>query len=94
LGIQRVIDDLWLPFRRNRIGSMFTMFFCRHQMRGYKSALAADREKFAAFFREMLARCICLAPSQFEAGFVSMAHTDEDIERTVDAAREPLRPAM
>jgi glutamate-1-semialdehyde 2,1-aminomutase len=72
-GIQRVIDGLWLPLRQNRVGSMFTLFFTRHAVRDYKTALVADREKFGAFFREMLARGIYLAPSQFEAAFISMA---------------------
>ncbi len=93
-GIQRVIDSLWLPLRQNRVGSMFTLFFTRHAVRDYKSALVADREKFGAFFREMLARGIYLAPSQFEAAFVSMAHSDEDIDATIEAVRESLKAVM
>ncbi len=93
-GIQRAIDSLWLPLRQNRVGSMFTLFFCRHAVRDYKSALTADREKFGAFFREMLARGVYLAPSQFEAAFISLAHSDEDIDATIEAARESLKAVM
>jgi glutamate-1-semialdehyde 2,1-aminomutase len=93
-GIQRVIDSLWLPLRQNRVGSMFTLFFCRHAVRDYKSALNADREKFGAFFREMLARGVYLAPSQFEAAFISLAHSDEDIDTTIEAVRESLKAVM
>jgi glutamate-1-semialdehyde 2,1-aminomutase len=93
-GIQRAIDDLWLPLRQNRVGSMFTLFFCRQPVRDYTTALAADRDKFAKFFREMLSRGVYLPPSQFEAAFVSMAHTDDDIDKTIQAARESLKVAM
>lgn len=93
-GLQRVIDSLWLPLRQNRVGSMFTLFFCRHAVRDYTTASAADREKFAAFFREMLGRGVYLAPSQFEAAFISAAHTDEDIDSTIEAARESLKAVM
>jgi glutamate-1-semialdehyde 2,1-aminomutase len=52
--------------------------------------MKADRDQYAAFFRAMLERGVYLAPSQFEAGFVSTAHTDAEIERTIAAAREAL----
>jgi glutamate-1-semialdehyde 2,1-aminomutase len=73
---------------------MFTLFFTRHPVRDYKTAIVADREKFGAFFREMLVRGIYLAPSQFEAAFISMAHTDEDIDTTIEAVRESLKAVM
>jgi glutamate-1-semialdehyde 2,1-aminomutase len=90
-GVQRIADDLWFPLRQNRVGSMFTFFFCRQPVRNYASALNADREKFAAFFREMLSRGVYFPPSQFEAAFVSMAHSDEDIDKTVEAVRESIK---
>ncbi len=89
--LQKVIDKLWLPVTQNRVGSMFTLFFTKHAVRDYATAAASDREKFAVFFREMLVRGIALAPSQFEAGFVSFAHSEKDIDRTVEAAREALK---
>ena len=72
----------------NRAGSMFTVFFIPGPVTDYDSAAAADRERFARFFRAMLERGILLPPSQFEAAFVSAAHTDSDVEATLAAARE------
>jgi glutamate-1-semialdehyde 2,1-aminomutase len=71
----------------NRVGSMFTLFFTQGPVTDYKSAKRSDTKRFAGYFHFMLERGIYLAPSQFEAGFVSAAHTDEDIERTLSAAR-------
>ena len=89
-GLQKVIDGLWLPLKQNRVGSMFTLFFAKQPVRDYASAVASDRERFGLFFREMLERGIALAPSQFEAGFMSIAHSDEDIDKTIEAARQSL----
>ena len=72
----------------NRVGSMFTFFFTRGEVTDYESAKRSDTEAFAKFFHWMLEHGIYLAPSQFEAGFVSAAHTEADIRRTVEAARE------
>ena len=69
---------------------MFTTFFTKGPVTDYTTAAVADREKFGAFFRVMLEKGIALAPSQFEAGFMSIAHTDEDIDRTIAAAKESL----
>jgi glutamate-1-semialdehyde 2,1-aminomutase len=72
------------------VGSMFGLFFSDRPVRGWDDARTADTERFAAFHRAMLARGVYLAPSQFEAGFVSTAHGDREIDATVDAAREAL----
>jgi glutamate-1-semialdehyde 2,1-aminomutase len=72
----------------NRVGSMFTFFFTDGPVTAWESAKRSDTAKFGKFFRAMLERGIYLAPSQFEAAFLSAAHTDEDIARTVAAARE------
>jgi glutamate-1-semialdehyde 2,1-aminomutase len=72
----------------NRVGSMFTFFFRLGPVTDWESAKASDTARFGRFFRSMLDRGIYLAPSQFEAAFLSAAHTDEDIARTVAAARE------
>jgi len=72
----------------NRVGSMFTFFFTSAPVTDYESAKRADTERFGRFFRAMLERGIYLAPSQFEAAFLSAAHTEEDIDRTIEAARE------
>jgi glutamate-1-semialdehyde 2,1-aminomutase len=72
----------------NRVGSMFTFFFTDRPVTDYESAKRSDTARFGRFFRAMLERGVYLAPSQFEAGFVSAAHTEEDIRQTVAAARE------
>ncbi len=74
----------------NRVGSMFTFFFGPGPVTNWDSAKPADTARFGRFFRGMLERGVYLAPSQFEAAFVSAAHTDEDITRTIEAAREVL----
>ena len=71
----------------NRVGSMFTFFFTPHPVTDYASAKRSDTAQFSRFFHFMLERGIYLAPSQFEAGFVSAAHSEEDIARTVEAAQ-------
>ncbi len=72
----------------NRVGSMFTFFFTDEPVTDWDSAARSDKAKFGRFFHHMLERGVYLAPSQFEAGFVSAAHSEADIERTVSAARE------
>src|SRR5947207_11609258 len=74
----------------NRVGSMFTFFFTEQPVTDWESAKRSDTAKFGKFFRHMLERGIYLAPSQFEAAFLSAAHTDEDVAKTVAAARESL----
>jgi glutamate-1-semialdehyde 2,1-aminomutase len=69
----------------NRVGSMFTFFFTEGPVTDYESAKRSDTERFGRYFRAMLERGVYLAPSQFEAAFVSAAHTEEDIRRTVAA---------
>jgi glutamate-1-semialdehyde 2,1-aminomutase len=77
----------------NRVGSMFTLFFAEGPVTDYESAKRSDTKRFAEYFRFMLERGIYLAPSQFEAAFVSAAHTGEDIARTVGASREFFKSA-
>jgi glutamate-1-semialdehyde 2,1-aminomutase len=74
----------------NRVGSMFTFFFTDRPVTDYDSAKRSDTEKFARFFRAMLDRGIYLAPSQFEAAFLSAAHTESDIQQTIDAAKDAV----
>jgi glutamate-1-semialdehyde 2,1-aminomutase len=75
------------PHRMNRVGSIMTLFFTDHDVVDYETAKTSDTALFARFFREMLKHGVSLAPSQFEAAFVSTAHSDADIEMTIDAAR-------
>ncbi len=74
----------------NRVGAMFTFFFTDGPVTDWESARRCDTAKFGRFFQGMLERGIYLAPSQFEAAFLSAAHTDEDIDRTIAAARDAL----
>jgi glutamate-1-semialdehyde 2,1-aminomutase len=72
----------------NRVGSMFTFFFTTEPVTDWDSAKRSDTACFGRFFHFMLERGVYLAPSQFEAGFVSAAHSEDDIRQTVEAARE------
>ena len=71
----------------NRCGSLLTVFFTDRQVTDYDAAVKCDTGKFAEYWRHMLENGIYAAPSQFEAMFVSYAHSDEDIDRTVDAIK-------
>jgi glutamate-1-semialdehyde 2,1-aminomutase len=79
-----------IPVRINRVGSMFTLFFTEKEVTDFASASLSNTERFGRFFQGMLKEGIYLAPAQFEAGFVSFAHTDEDISRTLDACGKVL----
>jgi glutamate-1-semialdehyde 2,1-aminomutase len=76
--------------RVNRAGSMFTLFFTDRDVTDFESAKSCDSERFNQYFHSMLDQGIYLPPSQFEAAFISAAHTDADIERTIDAAKRAL----
>ncbi len=80
-----------VPLTQNRVGSMMTAFFTAQPVTDYTSAKTSDTARYARFFRAMLERGVYLAPSQFEAAFISLAHTDADIEATVEAAREAFQ---
>jgi glutamate-1-semialdehyde 2,1-aminomutase len=71
--------------------SLMTLFFNSEPVLDYADAKKSDTARYAAFFNEMLSRGIFIAPSQFEALFVSAAHSDEDIDRTIEAARDSLQ---
>jgi glutamate-1-semialdehyde 2,1-aminomutase len=80
-----------VPVQFNRVGSMFCGYFTDQPVWNLADALRSDRERFAKFFHGMLDRGVYLAPSQFEAGFISLAHGGEQIRRTIIAASEVLR---
>ena len=94
-GLERAADrlvsglaGLGVPVQLGRVGTMFGLFFTDEPVTSWESAKRADTERFAAFHRAMLERGVYLAPSQFEAGFVSTAHGDVEIDATIDAARD------
>ena len=71
----------------NRVGSIMTVFFTNEKVKDYDTAKTADTARFAEYFRHMQDNGIYTAPSQFEAMFVSFAHTDEDIDKTINAIK-------
>jgi glutamate-1-semialdehyde 2,1-aminomutase len=75
----------------NGLGSTLTPFFTANPVRNYQSALRADTARYGAFFKEMLARGVYPPPSQFEAWFLSAAHTERDVKKTIKAAREAMK---
>jgi glutamate-1-semialdehyde 2,1-aminomutase len=90
-GLQAVADGEGLAFSTNRVGGMFGLFFTQEKVETYAQATAADAATFNRFFHGMLERGVYLAPSAFEAGFLSSAHSDEDLAATLEAARQTLR---
>ena len=76
------------PFTINGVGSMVSIFFTEGPVTDFASAARSDTEAFKDFFWHMLSRGVYLAPSQYEAGFISVAHSDEDLDKTFEAARE------
>ena len=90
-GLRKALADAKLPGQVNNSGSLSTLFFSDQPVRDYASAKRSNTQRYARFFREMLDRGIFLAPSQFEAAFVSTAHTSQDIDRTIAAAADSLK---
>ncbi|MGN6741128.1 glutamate-1-semialdehyde 2,1-aminomutase [Dyella sp.] len=92
-GLQAVAEGEGVPFSTTCVGGMFGLFFTAEKVETFAQATAADTAMFNRFFHGMLARGVYLAPSAFEAGFMSSAHSDQDIADTLQAAREALRDA-
>ena len=89
-GMLQVAKDAGHDVVGGHLSAMFGMFFTNTPVHNYEDAKTSDLKKFGRFHRGMLERGIYLAPSQFEAGFTSLAHTDEDVETTLAAAKEVL----
>src|SRR6059058_1832060 len=90
-GWRAELAEAGIPAQVNAIGSLATIFFTPGPVKNYADAKRSDTKRYARFFREMLARGIFLAPSQFEAAFLSAAHTRQDIDRTLAAAHEAFQ---
>jgi glutamate-1-semialdehyde 2,1-aminomutase len=88
--MRTALRELKLPWVFHRIGSMFCLFFTGEPVTDLATAKRSDPQKFASFFKACLDRGVYFAPSQFETGFLSTAHTPEDIERTATVVREAL----
>ncbi|HYK87617.1 MAG TPA: glutamate-1-semialdehyde 2,1-aminomutase, partial [Acidobacteriota bacterium] len=92
-GLAKAAQDAGVPVQINRVGSMFTVFFASTPVTSYASAKRSDTVRYGKFFNTLLDRGIYFPPSQFEAAFVSLAHTLRDIQVTVQAAREAFKSA-
>lgn len=89
-GLKRALRESGVPGQVNSVGSLLTLFFAADAVQDYATAKNSNVSRFASFFNEMLQRGILLPPSQFEALFVSAAHSDADLDRTIAAARDSL----
>jgi len=89
-GMKSVAENAGVPVMFQRIASMSCGYFTDQQVHNLDGAMASDRELFKRYFHGMLAEGIYLAPSAYEAGFISAAHTEEDIDRTIEAAGKVL----
>ncbi|MDQ1591388.1 MAG: glutamate-semialdehyde -aminomutase [Pyrinomonadaceae bacterium] len=86
-GLSEAAREAGIPTMTNRVGSMWTAFFTSDPVNDWASAGKSDRELYGKFFHAMLREGVYLAPSQFEAGFIGLAHTDELLDQTIAAAR-------
>jgi len=86
-GVLAVAKEAGVPLCANRVGSMFTWFFQNGPVTDWDTASKSNTEAFGKFFREMLDRGVYLPPSQYEAMFLGATHTEEDMQRTVEAAK-------
>jgi len=89
-GLAAACQAAGVPHVVNRVGSMLTVFFCAGPVTDYATAKAADTARFGRFFRKMRESGVFLPPSQFEAMFISLAHTDEEVDQIVSAARDAV----
>ncbi len=90
IGFKENLKSVGKNYAMNRVGSMVCMFFTEQPVNDFKSALTSDTALYGKYFHEMLNRGIYLAPAQFEALFISTAHTKEDLDKTIKAHREAL----
>jgi glutamate-1-semialdehyde 2,1-aminomutase len=89
-GVMAAAKDVGVPLFANRVGSMFTWFFQQGPVTDWDSASKSNTEAFGKFFRTMLDGGVYLPPSQYEAMFLGATHTEEDVQRTVAAAKQAL----
>jgi len=90
-GLKKEFKKAGVKATFNRVGSMFTTFFTDKKVTDYAGAKTSDTTAFSKYFRLMLEEGVNLAPSQFEAGFLSLAHTEADIDKTIRAAAKALK---
>lgn len=90
-GIGAAAKRAGVPIQQTRVGTMFTTFFSETKPVGWNTVKVADKLRFGKYFQKMLENGVYLAPSQFEAGFISIMHTDEIIDKTIEAVMETFR---
>jgi glutamate-1-semialdehyde 2,1-aminomutase len=90
-GLQSIAADAGVAFSSNRVGGMFGWFFAEGPMQTLADVQRTDQERFRRFFTGMLESGVFLAPSAFEAGFVSSAHDDEVVAATLEAAAQAIK---
>jgi glutamate-1-semialdehyde 2,1-aminomutase len=90
-GLRAAAEEAKVAATFNRVGTMFTTFFTDQPVTNWASAKSCDTKRYGQFFRAMLERGVYLAPSQFEAGFMSLAHGEVEINATLNAAREAFQ---
>lgn len=91
-GLQQAAEDAGIPFTHNSVGGMFGLFFTTEKkVENFQNVMACDSERFNRFFHGMLEAGVNLAPSAFEAGFVSSAHSKDDLQATIDAAKRVMK---
>ncbi len=93
-GLAEVARKTGVPITLNRVGSMMTGFFTTAAVTDYETALQADAARYARHYRQMLEDGVYLAPSQFEAAFVSLAHSEEDLERTLQLTESSFKKLL
>jgi glutamate-1-semialdehyde 2,1-aminomutase len=89
-GLRDIATNTGIAHQLARVGSMWTLFFCENEVVDYDAAKKCDTARFAKFFWAMMDRGVYLPCSQFEAAFISAAHTEHDIDVTLHAAKEAL----
>jgi len=93
-GMKKNLKEAGKNFTINRVGSMMTLFFTEREVKYYDDAVSSDTKLFANYFQEMLIQGIYLPPAQFEAFFISTAHSDDDIKKTIEVQREVFRKIL
>ena len=86
-ALKAAADAAGVAVQVPRLGSMFTVFFSEKEVTNYDDAVACDQDAFRIYFHSMLEQGIYLPPSQFETNFISLAHSEEDFAKTVEAAK-------
>ncbi len=92
-GLQQNVEALGIEAQFTRVGSMFSMFFTSQEIVDFETVKSCDTDFFKRYFNELLEEGVYIAPSQFEAGFMSAVHTDEEINLTIEASRKALTAA-